>query len=546
MKADKKPTFHFMSGGPPQLPPISTDMLSLPMPMHDLASADDEGDTIWVRPPQQALPQQSQATPPSASKLLSPRDPDEDTIWVRPPEPAIQLKIEDAPVAPSPASASPVDPLPRLPKPRPQSRFINRASVTWNVRPPPQEVYENLEEFFPEHDLDKPLITVDGGAGGDSGGSPNTPVSATAVASPLTRGGAQMKHRKTIRNVASQGKKYMDKSAKIESPEAAMRRKRSTKLWGTKVEEVTPGAGRSGPSSSIPESPSSSAARPVTRWIKGDLIGKGTYGKVYLALNGNTGEMIAVKQVELPKTASDKADARQTTVVDAIKSESNVLRDLDHPNVVQYLGFEETADYFNLFLEYVPGGSIGGVLRKVGKFDEEVAKSFTYQMLSGLEYLHSRGIWHRDLKGDNILVDPSGICKISDFGISKRTADAEKFDTAATNMQGSIFWMAPEVLHHGGQGYNAKVDIWSLGCVYVEMMTGRRPWQDDNFVAVMYKVGTAKEAPPIPNLSDIGRDFSSLCFEKDPIKRPTASTLRQHAYLVPKPGWTFSGFTGTS
>lgn len=86
----------------------------------------------------------------------------------------------------------------------------------------------------------------------------------------------------------------------------------------------------------------------MTRWIKGDLIGKGTYGKVFLALNANTGEMIAVKQVELPKTVSDMADKRQIIVVEAIKSESTTLRDLDHPNVVQYLGFEETGDYFNL------------------------------------------------------------------------------------------------------------------------------------------------------------------------------------------------------
>ncbi|KZW00471.1 Pkinase-domain-containing protein, partial [Exidia glandulosa HHB12029] len=407
---------------------------------------------------------------------------------------------------------------------------------TWNVRPPAQEVYEHLEDFFPEHDLDKPLLESATG-GGDS---PATPVSATAAQpSPLTRGGAGMKHRRTIRHVAREGKKILDRTSKIESPQAAMLRKRSTKLWGTKVEEVTPGAGRSGPPSAVPESPNSTTAKPVTRWIKGDLIGKGTYGKVFLALNANTGEMIAVKQVELPKTVSDKADARQTIVVDAIKSESTTLRDLDHPNVVQYLGFEETTDYFNLFLEYVPGGSIGGILRKHGKFDEEVAKCFTLQMLSGLEYLHSRGIWHRDLKGDNILVDPSGVCKISDFGISKRTEDVERFDPSATNMQGSIFWMAPEVLSNAGMGYNAKIDIWSLGCVYVEMMTGRRPWENENFVAVMYKLSTTKEAPPIPQLSDIGQEFVSMCFEKDPNMRPTAAVLRKHAYLSPRPGWVF-------
>jgi mitogen-activated protein kinase kinase kinase len=78
------------------------------------------------------------------------------------------------------------------------------------------------------------------------------------------------------------------------------------------------------------------------RWVRGELIGRGTYGRVYLALNATTGEMIAVKQVEIPRTASDKNDSRQVTVVQALKDESETLRVLDHPNIVQYLGFEET------------------------------------------------------------------------------------------------------------------------------------------------------------------------------------------------------------
>lgn len=88
------------------------------------------------------------------------------------------------------------------------------------------------------------------------------------------------------------------------------------------------------------------------KWVRGELIGKGTYGRVYLAMNATTGEMIAVKQVELPQTASDKYDSRQHTVVQALKMESETLKDLDHPNIVQYLGFEETSD--NLSMCVVP------------------------------------------------------------------------------------------------------------------------------------------------------------------------------------------------
>ncbi|EEB99809.1 hypothetical protein MPER_00414 [Moniliophthora perniciosa FA553] len=153
------------------------------------------------------------------------------------------------------------------------------------------------------------------------------------------------------------------------------------------------------------------------------MIERGDYGNVYLALNATTGEMIAVKQVEMPRTPSDRNDSRRATVVQALKLEIETLKDLDHPNIVQYLGFEETPSNLSIFLEYVPGGSIGSVLLKHGKLSEMNTKSFTGQILSGLEYLHSKGILHRDLKADNVLVEASGVCKISDFGISKWSED---------------------------------------------------------------------------------------------------------------------------
>jgi serine/threonine protein kinase len=86
----------------------------------------------------------------------------------------------------------------------------------------------------------------------------------------------------------------------------------------------------------------------IFKWVRGELIGKGNFGRVYLALNATTGEMIAVKQVEIPRTASDKNDTRQMNVVDALKLESETLKDLDHPNVVQYLGFEETPTFLSM------------------------------------------------------------------------------------------------------------------------------------------------------------------------------------------------------
>ncbi|KAJ7244712.1 kinase-like domain-containing protein [Mycena haematopus] len=256
--------------------------------------------------------------------------------------------------------------------------------------------------------------------------------------------------------------------------------------------------------------------------------------------------MIAVKQVEIPRTASDKNDSRQVTVVQALKLESETLKVLDHPNIVQYLGFEETPTNLSIFLEYVPGGSIGSCLLKHGRFDEDVTKSFTSQILAGLEYLHSKGILHRDLKSDNILVEMTGVCKISDFGISKRTDDQNDAHTA---LQGTVFWMAPEVINTQKKGYSFKIDIWSIGCVVLEMWAGTRPWLGDEVVAVMFKLFQAKLPPPVPDglvLTPLADDFRKKCFAINPEERPTAAELRRHPYLTLSPGWLFDGFAAKS
>lgn len=420
------------------------------------------------------------------------------------------------------------------------STFTEMQDSTWAPRPPPEDVYERLEEFFPEHDLDKPLIEASSG-GTSPTAADTSPVLAPPVPVPSDKT-TRIKGKKSIRLVAQEHKKLIDRTSRGDSSSYSnVLRKRSTKLWGSKVEEVTTAQAKVYGSSTLPES--SPGGSSTFKWVRGELIGRGTYGRVYLALNATTGEMIAVKQVEAPQTASDKNDSRQVTVVQALKLESETLKDLDHPNIVQYLGFEETPSNLSIFLEYVPGGSIGSCLLKHGKFGEDVTKSFTAQILSGLEYLHSKGILHRDLKADNILVEMSGTCKISDFGISKRTDDGS--GGAFTAMKGTVFWMAPEVINTKKKGYNFKVDIWSVGCVVLEMWAGSRPWMGDEVVAVMFKLYQSKHPPPIPEdvvLSELADDFRRKCFAINPEERPAAAELRKHKYLELPPDWVFTGF----
>ncbi|KAF8922634.1 kinase-like domain-containing protein [Mucidula mucida] len=420
---------------------------------------------------------------------------------------------------------------------------------SWAPRPPPEDVYERLEEFFPEHDLDKPVIEANSGGTSPTAGEvlppPPTPEDTIIPLPPVpsVHERTRMRGKKSIRHVAEEHKRRINRISGQDpaSYNASVLRKRSTKLWGSRLEEVTPAQAKANLGNSLPDSPSGG---PTTfKWVRGELIGKGSYGRVYLALNATTGEMIAVKQVEMPRTASDKNDSRQITVVQSLKIESETLKDLDHPNIVQYLGFEETPANLSIFLEYVPGGSIGSCLLKHGKFAEDVTKSFTKQILSGLEYLHSKGILHRDLKADNILVEMSGVCKISDFGISKRTQDTA--GGAETAMQGTVFWMAPEVVNPQGKGYNFKVDIWSVGCVVLEMWAGTRPWQGDEMVAVMFKLYQLRQPPPVPEgitLTELGDDFRKKCFAINPDERPSAMELQKHKYLTVAPGWVFTDF----
>ncbi|KAF8632574.1 hypothetical protein AX15_001784 [Amanita polypyramis BW_CC] len=413
--------------------------------------------------------------------------------------------------------------------------FTDMGDSTWAPRPLPEDVYDRLEEFFPEHDLDKPVIEASSGSTSPTAAEPASSLAQSTRPPEVPGKKSGVKARKSIRYVAEDFKKRIDRKAANTSTYSNI--KRNTKLWGSKVEEVTTAQARG--SSTVSETSPSNA--PTFKWVRGELIGKGTYGRVYLAMNANTGEMMAVKQVELPQTASDRNDSRQTTVVQALKLESETLKDLDHPNIVQYLGFEETPTNLSIFLEYVPGGSVGSCLLKHGRFDENVTKSFTRQILDGLYYLHSKGILHRDLKADNILVEMSGVCKISDFGISKRTDD-----DAHTAMQGTVFWMAPEVVDTQKKGYNFKVDIWSVGCVVLEMWAGKRPWMGEEWFAVMLKLYQSKLPPPVPNdvkLSELADDFRQRCFAINPEERATAAELMAHPYLKIPPEWHFIKFT---
>ncbi|XXH01503.1 Superkiller protein 3 [Hypoxylon texense] len=459
--------------------------------------------------------------------------------------------------------------------------FVDRG--VWANRPPPEALLSNLDAFFPELDLDQPVLDenelpvspineleeLPGGNGkapasalslppaagtstarssvyneSDTLGSDESTLKALerppSIASVATRNiqrSSGLGRMKSIREVArgahEANKRFTTSSAGAGAGATSMiQRRKSTKMFGANVVQIRPERG----SMIVPQIPQDVLPKRQTtfRWFKGELIGKGTYGRVYLGMNATTGEFLAVKEVEVNPKAAAGDKNKMKELLKALDQEIDTMQNLDHVNIVQYLGCERKETSISIFLEYISGGSIGSCLRKHGKFEEPVVSSLTRQTLSGLAYLHREGILHRDLKADNILLDVDGTCKISDFGISKKTDNIYGNDKT-NSMQGSVFWMAPEVIRSQGEGYSAKVDIWSLGCVVLEMFAGRRPWSKEEAVGAIYKIANG-ETPPIADdvreaISPYALGFMLDCFTVDPRDRPTAERLlRQHEF----------------
>lgn len=259
------------------------------------------------------------------------------------------------------------------------------------------------------------------------------------------------------------------------------------------------------------------------KWVRGELLGRGAMGTVYQAMDQTSGQVIAVKEVEICVTSSDDLQFKET-----LENEIRICKGLNHPRIVRYLGDDFIDGSFYIYLEYMAGGSMVDVLKQFGAFEESLMAVYTRELLEGLDYLHTRDppVVHRDIKSANILVGLDMRVKLADFGCSKRT-----MDTMSHTIKGSIPWMAPEVIVN--TGYGRKADIWSFGCVMIEMATAKGPWgKFDNPMAAMMKIGMSKEIPTIPDsLSEPCRNFIRLCLQRDKELRPTAATLLGHEFV---------------
>lgn len=256
------------------------------------------------------------------------------------------------------------------------------------------------------------------------------------------------------------------------------------------------------------------------KYMLGDEIGKGAYGRVYKGLDLENGDFVAIKQVSLENIAQED--------LNIIMQEIDLLKNLNHKNIVKYLGSLKTKAHLHIILEYMENGSLANIIKpnKFGPFPESLVAVYIAQVLEGLVYLHEQGVIHRDIKGANILTNKEGLVKLADFGVATKLTEA---DVNTHSVVGTPYWMAPEVIEMSG--VCAASDIWSVGCTVIELLTCVPPYYDLQPMPALFRI-VQDEHPPIPDgLSVETTDFLRQCFKKDARQRPDAKTMLSHPWI---------------
>ncbi|PVU94056.1 hypothetical protein BB561_002840 [Smittium simulii] len=246
-------------------------------------------------------------------------------------------------------------------------------------------------------------------------------------------------------------------------------------------------------------------------------IGQGASGGVYTAQQSGTRNIVAIKQMNLELQPKK----------DLIINEILVMRESRHKNIVNFIdSFLHVQDLW-VVMEYMEGGSLTDVVVNSLMSESQIA-TVCKETLEGLDHLHSRGVIHRDIKSDNVLLSMNGDIKLTDFGFC---AQLSTENTKRVTMVGTPFWMAPEVVTR--KEYGSKVDVWSLGIMAIEMIEGEPPYISENPIRALYLIATTG-TPKINNiesLSHVFRDFLAQSLTVNVERRPTVRELLRHPFI---------------
>ncbi|KAI8381446.1 kinase-like domain-containing protein [Radiomyces spectabilis] len=267
----------------------------------------------------------------------------------------------------------------------------------------------------------------------------------------------------------------------------------------------------------------------IGNYIMRESIGKGSMGKVKLAVHKVTGEKIAVKiipRADAHKCMSAKQCAHEQSREMRTIREGHIMLLLNHPHIVRLKELTTIGPYFYILMDYVGGGQLLHYIVKRNRLSEKHARHFVRQIVSALDYMHRNSVVHRDLKIENIMVDQSGRnIKIIDFGLSNLFCPERLLKTYC----GSLYFAAPELLR--STPYRGpEIDVWSLGVVIYVMVTGSMPFDDRSMPGLHEKIKSGQVAYPA-HLSPECRDLLSRAFKTDPEARIILADIIRHPWL---------------
>ena len=259
----------------------------------------------------------------------------------------------------------------------------------------------------------------------------------------------------------------------------------------------------------------------VRGYALAEEIGRGSFARVYRAYSAERGRYFALKVTPLRGDSPDE--------VERIAAEVSHLQRLRHPQIVRVHDSFQANGSFHIVLELLDA-SAAATVKRYGTFSEATLCDFIRQLLRALDWCHSSGVAHRDVKGANVLLK-DGRCLLADFGSAIICSDSTK--EPSSRVVGTAHWMAPEVILKAEPTSAANVtaaDIWALACTTIELLTGRPPYHELHPEGAIYHI--AQEQPSIPpGISPLLNDFLGACFARDPADRPTAAQLLQHPWI---------------
>jgi len=253
-------------------------------------------------------------------------------------------------------------------------------------------------------------------------------------------------------------------------------------------------------------------------------LGKGAFSIVKLAVNKKTGEKVAVKIINKNKAANSEQDAKR------LQTEVDILKRVNHPNIISLKELYETSEELFLIMEVVSGGELFDKIVAKGQYSEKDASVMVKKILSAVDYLHNNNIAHRDLKPENLLLKGNDDTEvmISDFGLSKIVNVQSMMETAC----GTPYYVAPEVL--SASGYDKEVDLWSVGVITYLLLCGFPPFYGETLPEVFEQIMKAEFDFPDPYWTDISKDakdFIQKLLVADAKKRLTAAQALNHTWI---------------